>query len=324
MNQPLISIIVPVYNAQAYLQDCVRSITQQTYSLLEILLINDGSQDESGALCDRLAETDKRIRVFHQENRGVSAARNLGLDNATGDYVMFVDCDDALLPDAAEFLLADTLAQEADIASAVKETVKPNGAVIDPYGDGALRIHSGLDPLILSLDGERQTNSVCAKLFRREFLADIRFAEGRNINEDGFFLFLCYMKQPRQVQHNRVIYRYFVRENSNSRSGFSDKYLDMLYFAREKKRLTLQTYPQLADKVVNMEVSAHLFFLEALCRTTDRKYKKHQKDSIALVRRWYKQYRPLHRHEREFAKIVVIGLYPLYKLLIRLRHHRGK
>ncbi len=323
MDKPLISVIVPVYNAEAFLQDCVRSIIEQTYSQLEILLINDGSSDQSGALCDRLAEEDDRVRVFHQENRGVSAARNVGLDNATGDYVMFVDSDDCLLPDAAEFLLADAIAHNADMASAVKETVKPGGEIINPYGDGALHIHSGLDPLILSLDGERQTNSVCAKLFRREFLTGIRFEEGRSINEDGFFLFLCYMNQPTQVQHNRVVYQYFVRENSNSRGGFSEKYLDMLYFAGQKKEMVLATYPQLSDRVINMEVSAHLFFLEALCRTTDKKYRRYQKESVALVRRWYRQYHPLNRHECDFAKIVRYGLYPLYKVAIRIKR-RGK
>lgn len=319
MDKPLISVIVPVYCAESYLRDCVHSILEQTYPHLEVLLVNDGSPDNSGALCDVLAETDDRVRVFHQENRGVSAARNVGLTHATGDYVMFVDSDDCLLPHAVEFLLTDAVAYNADIASAVKVTVQPDGGCINLYEDHTLSVHSGLDPLILSLDGERQTNSVCAKLFRRAFLTGIRFEEGRSINEDGLFLFLCYMKQPVQVQHNRVVYQYFVRQNSNSRCGFSEKYLDMLYFARQKKELVLATHPQLSDRVVNMEVSAHLFFLEALCRTTDRKYKPYQKESVALVRRWYRQYRPINRHERLFAKVVRYGLYPLYKVAIRIK-----
>lgn len=322
MDKPLISVIVPVYNGELYVQECVRSITEQTYPQIEILLINDGSTDQSGPLCDDLSRSDPRIRVFHQENRGVSAARNVGLDNASGDYVLFVDCDDQLLPNAIESLLSDATAHSADIASAVKETVKADGAVLNPYGDGAIYVHSGPESLVLSLDGERQTNSVCAKLFCRSLLTDIRFEEGRNINEDGFFLFLCYMKQPVQVQHNRVVYRYFVRENSNSRGDFSEKYLDMLYFAGQKKQLVLATYPQLSDHVVNMEVSAHLFFLEALCRTTEKKYRKYQQESVALVRRWYRQYHPLNQHERDFAKVVRYGLYPLYKWAIRIKNHR--
>lgn len=322
MNKPLVSVIVPVYNAEFYLRDCVRSIIDQSYPRLEILLINDGSLDDSGVLCDALAETDDRIKVFHQENRGVSAARNVGLNNAIGEYIVFVDSDDQLSPNAVSLLLNDAIQHKAEVASAVKSLVKLNGETIDLYGNGALTVYTGLKPLQLSLDRDRQTNSVCAKLFRRAFLEDVRFVEGKNINEDSFFLFECYLKQPVLVQHNEAVYRYFVRENSNSRGRFSEKYLDMLYFAKRKKEMVLATYPQLSNHVVNMEVSTHLFFLEALCRTTDKKYRKYQQESVALVRRWYRQYSPLNRHERDFAKIVRYGLYPLYKWAIRIKNHR--
>ena len=97
---PFFSIIVPVYRAEDFLDDCVRSILSQSFSDFELLLVDDGSPDGCGALCDKFAKADRRVRAFHQENRGVSAARNLGLLNATGTYILFVDADDHLVPGA--------------------------------------------------------------------------------------------------------------------------------------------------------------------------------------------------------------------------------
>ena len=101
-DMPLITVIVPVYNILEYLPRCVRSITAQSYRNLEILLVDDGSTDGTGDLCERLAEEDGRIRVFHKENGGTSAARNLGLAHASGEYVGFVDSDDYIEPDMYE------------------------------------------------------------------------------------------------------------------------------------------------------------------------------------------------------------------------------
>ena len=96
MNKPMISVIVPVYNAEKYLQRCVDSILKQSFTDFEVLLIDDGSHDRSGELCDEYGEKDNRVRVFHKENGGVSSARNVGLDNASGEYISFVDADDYL------------------------------------------------------------------------------------------------------------------------------------------------------------------------------------------------------------------------------------
>ena len=99
---PKISVIVPVYNVEKYLRRCIDSILSQTFSDFELLLIDDGSKDKSGEICDEYAAKDARVRVFHKENGGVSSARNLGLDNAKGDWITFSDSDDELLPDAFE------------------------------------------------------------------------------------------------------------------------------------------------------------------------------------------------------------------------------
>jgi len=316
----LVSVIIPVYGAEKYLESCIESVLGQTYTNLEIILVDDGSVDKSGIICDEYAENDHRITVIHQENKGVSAARNAGLDRVGGDYYAFVDSDDELYSNAIEFLLKDMLEYDADMASAVKTTVQPSGNEVNPYTNHKLNVYSGLDMLTLSLDGDRQTNSACAKLFSREKFASVRFEEGKSINEDGFYLFQCYTLKPRVVQHNESVYKYFIRSNSNSRNAFSEKYLDMLYFAERKKEITSTEFPELMDRVLTMEVSTHLFFLEILCRTSEKKYRKYAKKSIAFVKQNFKSFECINDHERKMAWIVSNGLYPLYKLAYKLRN----
>jgi glycosyltransferase involved in cell wall biosynthesis len=321
MQEGLVSIIVPVFKAEPYLAACIESLLNQTYGSLEILLVDDGSPDDCPRICDGYAAKDSRIHVIHQENRGVSAARNAGLARATGEFFTFVDSDDELMPYAVEFLLRDMHEYHADMVSAVKSRVLADGTVTCQYEDHALHIYKDLDMLKLSLDGERQTNSACAKLFRREVFGHLRYVEGKNINEDGFFLFQCYTLKPTVVQHNESIYLYYIRSNSNSKNVFSDKYFDMLYFCELKKEIIERDFPELTDKLVTMEVSVHLFFLEILCRTTDAKYKPAQKASIQIVKKYYRVFQCMNRHERQMARIVAYGLYPIYKRLVRLKYY---
>ena len=113
---PLISVVIPVYNVEDYVRKCIVSVINQTYSNLEILVIDDGSTDHSGQICDELAATDGRIRVFHTFNGGLSAARNVGIDHATGFFIAFVDSDDWIEPDMYQFLYQQIIEYDADIS----------------------------------------------------------------------------------------------------------------------------------------------------------------------------------------------------------------
>jgi len=114
-NTPLLSVIVPVYNVEAYVARCVESILNQTYKNLEVILVDDGATDASGAICDTFAAQDPRVRVIHKENGGLSSARNAGLETATGEYITFVDSDDWIEGDALEKLLAATLEHQVEL-----------------------------------------------------------------------------------------------------------------------------------------------------------------------------------------------------------------
>ena len=322
MSARKISVIVPIYNSEAYLPRCIESIQKQSYSNLELLLIDDGSSDDSLTLCRKYAKTDPRIRVIHQENRGVSAARNAGLEAMTGDCFTFVDSDDALLEHALALLVKDLEEQGADLSLAIKSAVRPDGTVSTPGEDHSLILRSGDEMLKLSLEGEAQTNSACAKLFDRAFFQSVRFVEGRSVNEDGFFLFQCYALRPKTVQHNESVYLYYLRDGSNSRDSVSEKHLDMLYFCQRKKEIVRDSFPALADLLVSMELRTDLAFLGVLCRTRDRRFLEQQRDCIRTVKTLYPAFRSPRKHERRMAWIVAHGFYPLYKAIFYRKYSR--
>ncbi len=318
----LVSVIVPVYGTEKYLPACIESICNQSYKNLQIILVDDQSPDKCPEICDEYAQKDERIIVIHQQNKGVSGARNTGIKNAAGKFIMFVDSDDELYPEAIEILLQDIIEYNADIVSAIKNSVDQNGRVNTEGDDNSYIIYNGEDAIRLSLEGEKNTNSACAKLYKSEFVQGVFFKEGKNIHEDGFFIFQCYMRKPLLVQHNVAVYKYKTRNNSNSRQFFSESYLSMIYFLERKKKYIKELYPQYSDLIHNTEVRTNLQLLDLLCSTTDKKYRKLQKQCVHKVCEKFKYHKPINKHHKKLAWIVKLGLYPLYKIAIRFKYYR--
>lgn len=180
-----VSIIVPVYNGEAYLDKCVDSILRQTYPDIELILIDDGSNDATGAICDQWAEKDSRVRVIHQENQGVSAARNAGLDIAAGDYIGFVDADDEISHDTYE--TAINAANGHDIVMWDAVTVWSDGRTepdtIPLLTQDCTITHERITPELL----RQLAGAVWRCLYRAECLAEVRFARGIKFSEDRLF-----------------------------------------------------------------------------------------------------------------------------------------
>jgi len=320
LNQK-VSVIVPVYNSATYLPMCIESIRAQTYDNLEIILVDDGSKDNSLEICKGYAKLDHRIKVIHRENGGVSAARNTGLDVSEGEYVTFVDSDDELLIHCISSLVKDIEEFGADVAMASKMYITPDQKEINRKldNDDELTVFSGTDALKLSLEIDRRMTSCHGKLFRRQFISDIRYVEGKRINEDFYFVFLCCMKKPILTYRNEPVYKYYYRCDSATHTVFGEKYFDMLYFAEQKKALIEKHYPELLDLATNMELGMHLFMLNMLCKTTDPKYRKDEQKSIEYVKKNYKNYHTNNSFEKRMAWIVSHGLYPLYKWAFRMK-----
>ena len=211
MKSPLISIIVPVYKVEKYLCKCLDSILAQTYTNLEIILVDDGSPDRSGVICDEYAVKDDRVTVIHQKNKGLSGARNSALDVATGDYIGFVDSDDWIEHDMYEYLLTNAINFDADISFCGRIEEYPTRAVGKswPYTE-VMETHEALKNL---LEDKILHNGVWDKLWKRELFESIRFPEGMTF-EDMAVVHLLFINARRVVLLPEQKYHYLQREGS--------------------------------------------------------------------------------------------------------------
>lgn len=245
---PLVSVIVPVFNVEKYLGRCVDSLSAQTHSRMEIILVNDGSTDQSGDLCNAYSATDSRIRVIHQKNAGVSAARNAGTSVSQGDWVFFVDGDDWVSHDAVEVLLAAATRVNAEIAVGRFLRVGDDG-VESPTSSGVEReaVLTGAES-VTALLGPMHTLLTVAwgKLFKRELLSKLVFPVGR-IHEDEFVSHRVQHAAHRVVVLPRPLYFYRQHSGSIMGAGFNakkardatDAYADRLTFLQEVGRTDL-------------------------------------------------------------------------------------
>lgn len=212
----LISIIVPVYNVDEYLEQCLSSLANQTYKNLEIILIDDGSTDKSALICDKWVNKDTRFKVFHIPNAGVSNARNFGLAKANGDYIGFVDSDDWINDDMYENMLLEMLKSQSDICCGgyVKEYIDHQSISLENYKSCVCTRNEALE-LIFSCDVPKHATWVlCDKLFRKEFVTNIKFDNKIVNGEDMLFLWQV-MKNVKKFSL-LPLYGYHYRMRSNS------------------------------------------------------------------------------------------------------------
>ena len=215
----LISVIVPVYNVESYVAECIESIQNQTYMNLEIILVDDGSKDMSGDICDQYAAYDERIKVIHQENGGLSAARNTGIEAANGDYISFVDSDDYIGLTLFEDMLQLLKEYDLDIIEFTAFRDK-SGDIIEGCNDGHLEIYSKEDALRLAMHD--CFVAAWSKLYKRSAIGDVRFPVGRKF-EDTATSYL-YVANANRVGHiNRCYYYYRLNPNSITQTSFDAK-----------------------------------------------------------------------------------------------------
>ena len=217
-----ISVIVPVYNVEAYLEKCVESILKQTYTNLEILLVNDGSTDNSGELCDQLAQRDQRIRVIHKENGGLSDARNRGIEDASSDLIGFIDSDDYIDEDMYETLYRQMLESNADLSMCGHYDVYHQ---IPEKQVATIQTWELTPQEAIKMVMEAKILSVTAvnKLYKKELFEQLRFEIGK-IAEDAFIMIALIHQCRKVVATNEKKYYYVHRENSITTQKFSLKF----------------------------------------------------------------------------------------------------
>lgn len=246
MNSPLISVIVPIYNAVEFIEKTAEHLANQTYKNMEFILVDDGSTDGSSEICDKIAEKDSRFVIVHQKNSGVSAARNAGIAAAKGDYIGFCDSDDIPYEDMYETLYGIVEEYDCDVAM-IKSAIHFIDGKVHDSSDGSMKVYSDKDEILKLFLLNKIQSSVYTKLFSAEICKQVQFPAPHKINEDRYYSFFALEKCKKLGFKNVTKYNYCRHEGSSATQSFSDKYLDIVYFADLIEDFVQKNYPELSD-----------------------------------------------------------------------------
>lgn len=227
-NNPKISVIIPVYNVEKYISDSIKSVLNQTYNNLEIILVDDGSTDGSSAICDKIADTDSRVKVIHKQNGGVSSARNAGIDACTGEYVTFMDPDDYIDLDMYEIMLNQIIDHDADASAC---------GIVREQLDGTREVWGSDKADLIVLDNDKLLKMVgeaigmlpvscCNKMFSRKVISDIRFDKTFKFAEDVLFNYMVAENISKMVIQDLPRYHYIDNSASVTNRAFDSVRFD--------------------------------------------------------------------------------------------------
>lgn len=292
-NNDLISIIVPIYNVEKYLNKCIESILNQTYKNLEIILVDDGSPDNSGKICDEYKKMDSRIIVIHKPNGGLSDARNAGIMLATGKYIGFVDSDDYIEPDMYEILYTNLKKYNANISIC---------SYVDEYESGKMEISKHFDNKIVTLNKmealenlileQNLTNHVWNKLFEKKLFDELCFPVGRKM-EDVAITYKLVEKANIVVCDNYVGYHYIQRGDSIMGNINAKLLQDNEQSVFEKNEYIKKYYPELekAAEIENIKTYKILHYLAKLGKLDNILKSEKYKNYYKMYKKKYLKYR---------------------------------
>lgn len=255
---PLISVIVPVYKVEAYLDRCIRSITEQTYRNLEIILVDDGSPDRSGAICDAWAVKDSRVRVIHKENNGAGAARNTGLDAARGAIISMIDSDDYLERHMYAHLYS-LMKEDVDIAECAIGMTDSDDMSMDDGTDAQIVTVNAQEAMRLHIRDELFCQTPPNKLYRRETIGEARFPVG-NLIDDEFFTYKTIGRARKLAHSSACMYAYRQQPGSAMHKPYSIRRLQGLDAKQQRLAYLMQNMPELV-----YEAKFDLFFTALYC-----------------------------------------------------------
>lgn len=307
-NDLKVSVIVPIFNAEKYLDSCIQSVLRQTYRNWELILIDDGSNDRSGAIADEYQQADKRIRVLHTPNAGVSSARNQGIELATGNYIAFLDADDELTDDCLEKLLKTAVSDNADIVAGRYCSGRNSAEQIEHKS-----IWREQEAIKNSLMDNPFTYSAWAKLYRTDFIGVTRFDPRLKVSEDSYFVFQLLCKRPTFIALEDKIYLYRNNPESATNEAFSSKFFDVLRVADLKSEIVEQQFPEMMDLAINMQLKARMSLLRVLAVRTKNEYHNLENEMLVWIKRNRQFYIPATKDDERWMFILKHHLYYIYK-----------
>lgn len=248
MDNILVSIIVPVYNVENYINRCVDSILGQTYKNIEILLIDDGSSDQSSDICDNYSKLDNRIRVFHITNSGVSHARNVGISNCKGQYITFIDSDDYVCNKYIELLMKTMIENKADFVYCKSQRFKSVDEIKSNNNDFFKMDERKIDFFTKLISFDSDIRAVWAKLYNVKLFDDIRFPDNINYSEDMMVVQLLANKCNKIVLCDSCMYYYSQESQSIVRSKYNKEKLNLIYCIKDLNDYININFPSLRDQ----------------------------------------------------------------------------
>ncbi len=240
----LISVVVPVYKVEKQLSRCVDSLIRQTYDNIEIILVDDGSPDGCPAICDGYAKKDSRIKVIHRQNGGLSAARNSGIEAASGEYIAFVDSDDYVADDYIDFMYRMAVLNNADVVSCGVREVYPSGKSALQYADNSLIVMDKKEALTRMCYNDGFFVTAWDKLYKRSLFDEVRYIEGK-LFEDTGTTYLVIDKAERIVSCPEPKYFYMINPDSITGSQFNMRKLEYVEMADRMAEYIVKKYPEL-------------------------------------------------------------------------------
>lgn len=321
-----ISIVVPVFNIEGYVERCLQSLLQQTYTNLEVLAIDDGSTDSSGAILDRLATTDSRIKVIHKENGGVTSARMAGIRNATGEWIGFVDGDDKIESDMYERLLRNSAEYHADISHCGYQMCFDDGRIHYFHNTGLLVQQDKITALKELLSGVRIEPGLCNKLFHKTLFRSLLHGGAVpldiKINEDLLMNYRLFSEAERTVFEDWCPYHYIVRSTSASRAKLNPH---KIYDPIKVKEIIRQSAPaELHDAAQQAYISTCINTYHTLL-TAGAKYKDDLRKVHELLTQEADDFFLLGRKRRLMANMIVhtpVLYRPIYAVYSRFFQER--
>ncbi len=275
-----VSVVVPVYNAEQFISATIENLLSQTLSDIEIILVNDGSTDKSGEICDSYAKTHPNIKVIHQENGGVCKARNAGIAISTGEYVGFCDADDIPDNDLYGYLYNLATENHTDISVIDMYVIEEGEKKLYTSDDVKLNLYDRKEIIKNFLDG-RFGDAIYTNLYKGDICRNTKFEEDRKINEDKMYFFECLMKSSSVSYHSTPKYGYYRHMGSSSLSAFSEKFFDYIYFTDKISAISRDNYPELEDYIRKNELTSFLILLTIMCTLNARKDYKEKFNEVA-------------------------------------------
>ena len=268
-----VSVIIPVYNVEKYLQRCFDSVVNQTLKDIEIILVNDGSTDSSGEMCDRLAKTDNRVKVIHKENGGLSDARNVGIEAAKGEFLSFIDSDDYVVPDMLEYLYTNAVSSGAQIATGTMRMVKNGQGKTN--SDFVPAVFSPEQALENALYGPVSSLSVCNKIFKKDLFNDIKFLVGKTY-EDAYIVPSLFLKTDKVFMSGKAVYNYVIdRVDSITNVSFSEKNFNMVEAFEFNRKKVCEKFPGLFNVFTYRIYYAYVMLFKKIIFLVDFKNNKY-------------------------------------------------